>query len=91
MGSPFVSVGGVGAANVAKRAARHVQLPAFLTRVAGSSFHPPGVLSAGSPRMTCLLPFRARKAWGGRVVFSSLGVHAAYFWPAEPLNTTQQI
>lgn len=46
----------------------HLQLPAWLTRVAGGSFHPPGVLSAGVPRMICILS-KARKAWSRRVGF----------------------
>jgi hypothetical protein len=45
-----------------------LQLPVCI-HGAGSSFHPPGVQSAGPSRMTRLLPFKARKAWGGRVGF----------------------
>jgi len=64
-----------------------LQLPAHLTCVAGDSFHPAGVCSTGRPRMTCLLPFKARKAWGGRVGFSTLEAvvrHACSFLFLSP-------
>ena len=74
MGSPFAKVGGVGAANVAKRAARQsheMQLPISSWNVlVGISWHPVGAaFSAGLSRMTCT---RAREARGGSGAFFML-------------------
>ena len=65
-----------------------LQLPALLTRVAGCSFHPPGVLSAGVFRMICLLS-KARKAWGRRVGFFFCA-HGDHFSPGVLVNATQR-